>query len=100
MMANWEAELEAMLAQTNEIARRGAASIVPGKQLTSPVAAVPLQGNIEAVLPTERKSTEREEIEKRIESFRAHQRRFAREREDYAAETIARMRRLDPKINK
>jgi hypothetical protein len=37
-------------------------------------------------------SPEREEIRKRIETFRAHQRRFNREREDYAASVIRNMR--------
>jgi len=48
-------------------------------------------------VPIDAKTSERDEIKRRIEAFRVQQRRFAREREDYAAEVIARMQKPEPK---
>lgn len=43
----------------------------------------------------ERKQREREEIEARVEAFRATQEKFRREREEYAASTLKNVRKVD-----
>lgn len=97
-MSDWKSELEAMLVQTEAIAREAVArSIV----ILPPAPAEPSLPTLQKPLPEKIATdaidwgpSEREQIAKRVESFRAHQRRVAREREDYAAATIARMRQL------
>jgi hypothetical protein len=42
--------------------------------------------------PMQWRATSREEIKQRVASFKAHQQKFEREREDYCSQTLARTR--------
>nr|WP_166474186.1 hypothetical protein [Bradyrhizobium symbiodeficiens]QIO98838.1 hypothetical protein HAU86_03015 [Bradyrhizobium symbiodeficiens] len=100
-MSDWEAELEAMLAQANDLSQR--ASLELGSQ--RPLLAVPALGPIPDPVPVEVDAEvsshptlsgfslgEREEIKRRVESFRAHQRLFTLEREEFCTSVIAQIR--------
>ena len=96
-MSDWKAELEAMLAQANDLSQR--ASIEPVSLRSLPVVSVSAAAPVpvDVVVPShpklaDRSRSEREEIKKRVESFRAHQRRFAIEREKFCSSVIAQMR--------
>ena len=93
-MSDWKAELEAMLAQTDALARKVSAEAV--SQRPSPAVSAPVtreRAEPSRLRPVDWRVSERDEIHKRVESFRAHQRRFAREREQFASSVIAQMRR-------
>jgi hypothetical protein len=100
-LSDWEAELEAMLAQANDLSQR--ASLEPGS--LQPLLVVPALGPIPHPVTVEVEAEvsshltlsgfslgEREEIKRRVESFRAHQQRFALEREEFCTSVIAQIR--------
>jgi hypothetical protein len=84
-MRNWKAELDALFADTTAFAQRSRAK---------PEQAVPHPREIvaKAAFPPVARGSEYEEIRKRVLSFRAHQQRFIREREEYAASMLRKMR--------
>lgn len=86
-MRNWKAELDALVAETTTFARGSKAK---------PEQAVPHPREIagKAAFPPVARGSEYEEIRKRVLSFRAHQQRFIREREEYAASMLRKMREV------
>ena len=74
-MANWKTELDALVRETMAV--------------TKPLGAgPPAQGTIaeqNRIPPLNGIKSEREEIRERVASFKAHQQRFIRERENYAS---------------
>jgi hypothetical protein len=84
-MRNWKAELDALFADTTAFAQRSRAK---------PEQAAPHPREIvaKAAFPPVARGSEYEEIRKRVLSFRAHQQRFIREREEYAASMLRKMR--------
>jgi hypothetical protein len=80
-MLDWKADLERLVENTTTFAKR--------VRVQSPMPhAVVEPGRMPLVNWTE---SEREEIGYRIANFKAHQQRFKREREDYAASELKRM---------
>ena len=67
-MADWKADLDAFVNETMAFAK-----------------------GISHERPLPRDVVEREEISRRVANFKAHQQRFMREREDYAASVLKRM---------
>jgi hypothetical protein len=84
LMSDWQAELDALIRQTFVLNR---SSLIepprtPPREVTDPVVLTPAAKFV---------GSEREEIAKRVASFRAHQQRAIREREEYAASVLGRM---------
>lgn len=98
-MSDWKAELDALRAQTEAYARKVGGEAVTSRPLPPPAA---LGSPLEVVAPIKVEpinwgAPEREEISRRVQNFRDHQRRIAREREEFASSTIAKLRRPEPK---
>jgi hypothetical protein len=85
-MADWKADLDALVAATSAFANtmndRAAQPLPQPRETIQRVELAPIDWG----------GPEREEIRKRVETFKAHQQRFAREREDYAASVLRSVR--------
>jgi hypothetical protein len=84
-MIDWQAELDALFKQNTAFLKSikpkvEAARLPPGAVVVAPPAAAT------------RASSEREEITKRVASFKAHQQRAIREREEYATSVLVRLK--------
>lgn len=83
-MHDWKSELDALVAETTAFARSLKVEIElpqPKEVVEQGTPSVPDNGG-----------GERDEIRKRVESFKAHQERFMREREEYADSLLRRIR--------
>ena len=81
-MVDWKADLDSLMQDTAAFVQRvGAESPPPPAVLTRK--SRPL---------SDWAAAEREEIRRRVATFKAHQERFMREREDHAAAELKRMR--------
>jgi hypothetical protein len=97
-MSDWKAELEALRAQTDAYAQSVAGKDVRPQHAPPAVAGLQSQPEVvetSVLRPIDWGGSEREEIGRRVAIFRAHQRRVAREREEFASSTIAKLRRRD-----
>jgi hypothetical protein len=83
-MTNWQANLDALVQETMAFAK----SI----SLESPLPHTVMKPN--RMPPVNLNNSEREQIRQRVANFKAHQERFAREREDFAASILKRIRQL------
>ncbi|MDA9448265.1 hypothetical protein XI01_16335 [Bradyrhizobium sp. CCBAU 21360] len=84
-MHDWKSELDALVAETMAFAR---AMKVEIEQPTSQRKEIVERGDLG--MP-DHGGSERDEIRKRVESFKAHQERFIREREEYADSLLRRI---------
>ena len=75
-MTNWQADLDALVKETMALTK--------SVRVEPPI--------LRAVVEPNLKNSERDQIRQRVANFKAHQERFAREREDYAASLLERMR--------
>jgi hypothetical protein len=88
-MSDWQAELD-------ELFRQNAVSL-KSIELKVEVPRVPPRGTVEPVvspLVAKSRGSEREQIMKRVASFKAHQQRAIREREEYAASVLVRLKAI------
>jgi hypothetical protein len=85
-MTDWKAELDALVEEMMAFAKTVNSSISEPRPL--PRETVERIG----LNPLDLGGPEREEIKKRVKSFKAHQQRFIKEREDYAAAILLKMR--------
>jgi uncharacterized protein YlxW (UPF0749 family) len=87
-MEQWKVELDALIVDTTAYVRSlGAAGpLARGFEMAKPVSANVLTPAViqTALQERSRVKSEREEIRQRVNDFRAHQARLAREREEYA----------------
>ena len=81
-MADWKTELNALVEETTAFAKSLRVEAPMARTIVAPNR-TPLVKGIES---------ERELIRQRVANFKAHQQRFIREREDYAASEFKRMR--------
>src|SRR5450759_1347181 len=113
-MANWKAELDTLVDETMEFANRVGNTIRPEQRPLIPTIdpadpspmldtlvdeAVALANQVvknHIIEPTgiPPLDVQREEISRRVQLFKAHQQRLTKDREDYAASTVNRMRDL------
>jgi hypothetical protein len=113
-MANWKAELDTLVDETMEFANRVAKTIRPEPRPLIPTIdpadpspmldtlvdeAVALANQVvknHIIEPTgiPPLDVQREEISRRVQLFKAHQQRLTKDREDYAASIVNRMRDL------
>lgn len=89
-MDNWKAELDALIEETMAFANEIAKDISRER----PVSVQPAQPS--RIQTLDFGEPERDQIQKRVESFRAHQGRLMRERQDYAASVLSRLRTSRP----
>ena len=80
-MTNWQADLDALVQETMALTK--SVSVEP---TVTPALVEPNR------LPANLDRSERDEIRQRVANFKAHQERFAREREDFAASLLKSMR--------
>jgi hypothetical protein len=80
-MAGWRSDLDALVQETMALTKsiRGEPP-VPGTVVEP-----------SRMLPVDLNRSERDEIQQRVSNFRAHQERFEREREEFAASLLKRM---------
>ena len=85
-MSDWKAELDALVSETMDFARnlRSQLPVSIGR----PESTRPEPMRLE---PMNWGGSEREEIQRRVASFKAHQQHHTRQREDYAASEWKRM---------
>jgi hypothetical protein len=81
-MTNWQADLDALVQETMALTK--------SVRVERPILRAVVEPN--RMLALSLKNSERDQIRQRVANFKAHQERFAREREDYAASLLERMR--------
>jgi len=81
-MNNWKTDLDALVEETMAFTR--------GVRVQLPMPRAVVEPN--RLPAVNLNNSERDEIRQRVANFKAHQERFAREREDYAASLLERMR--------
>ena len=81
-MINWQAELDALMQETMRLTKGAGVEPVIPRAVIEPNRMSPVTLN----------NSERDQIRQRVANFRAHQERFAREREDFAASLLKEMR--------
>jgi hypothetical protein len=79
-MTNWKADLEALVEETMAFTKNIRVEPPLPRTVVEPNRMPPLNLN-----------SERDEIRQRVANFKAHQERFAREREHFAASQLNRM---------
>ncbi|WP_298873182.1 hypothetical protein [uncultured Bradyrhizobium sp.] len=82
-MGHWKSELDTLLAETL------AFSAAIRDQMAQPSPKYKEEIERIGLKPLDYGGQEREEIVKRVQSFKAHQEKFAREREEYAAAKLS-----------
>jgi hypothetical protein len=80
-MTNWQADLDALVQETMALTKSVRVEPTMTRALVDPNR-----------LPANLDRSERDEIRQRVANFKAHQERFAREREDFAASLLKSMR--------
>jgi hypothetical protein len=80
-MTNWQADLDALVKETMALTK--------SVRVEPPIPRAVVEPNRMQTLNLN--NSERDEIRKRVANFKAHQERFAREREDFAASQLKRM---------
>ena len=81
-MTNWQADLDALVQETMALTKSVRVESPIPRAVVDPKRMLALNLN----------NSERDQIRQRVANFKAHQERFAREREDYAASLLERMR--------
>ncbi len=89
-MGDWKAELDSLVEETMAFANRIAKDISHER----PASVHPTESS--RIRPLDLGEPEREQIRRRVESFRAHQERLMRERQDYAASVLSMLRLSRP----
>ena len=81
-MTGWKADLDALVQESMALAK--------SLRIEPPMPRATVEPS-RMPSPVNRNKSERDEIQQRVSSFRAHQERFAREREEFAASLLKRM---------
>ena len=81
-MTNWQAELDALVQETMRLTNSAGIEPLIPRTVIEPNRMPPVNLN----------NSERDQIRQRVANFKAHQERFAREREDFAASLVKKMR--------
>jgi hypothetical protein len=80
-MTGWKADLDALVQEAMALAKSIHVEAPMPRTVVEPKPMPPVDLN----------NSERDEIQQRVSNFRAHQERFAREREEFAASLLKRM---------
>ena len=95
-MSDWRAELDALVSETMDFARNLRSQLpvsigMPEPTRPEPVRPEPARPEPVRLEPMNWGGSEREEIQRRVASFKAHQQHHTRQREDHAASEWKRM---------
>jgi hypothetical protein len=82
-MTTWKADLDALVEETMAFTK--------SVRIEPPMPRAVVEPN--RMPPVNLNNSERDEIRQRVSNFKAHQERFARERDDFAASQLKRMLR-------
>jgi len=85
-MSDWKAELDALVSETMDFARNLRSQLPVSIASPEPIRPEPVK-----LEPMNWGGSEREEIQRRVANFKAHQQHHTRQREDYAASEWKRM---------
>jgi hypothetical protein len=85
-MTNWKADLDALVEETMAFTKSVRVEPSMLRAVVEP----------NRMPPTNLNSSERDQIRQRVANFKAHQERFARERENFAASLLNKMRGQSP----
>ncbi|MBP0111032.1 hypothetical protein [Bradyrhizobium vignae] len=85
-MRDWKSELDALVAEATAFA--GSLEV----ELEQPQPQLKEVANLDGLSVPDHGSSQRDQIRKRVESFKAHQERLMREREEYANSLLRRIR--------
>lgn len=85
-MSDWKAELDALVSETMDFARNLRSQLPVSIGQPEPTRPEPMR-----LEPMTWGGSEREEIQRRVASFKAHQQQHTRQRQDYAASEWKRM---------
>jgi hypothetical protein len=85
-MTDWRADLDALVRETMALTKSVRVEPPVPRTIVEPTRMPPVS------LP----KSERDEIRERVSNFKAHQQRFAREREEFAASLLKRTERSSP----
>jgi hypothetical protein len=90
---NWQQDLDALIESTMAFARDVKRQSIPDLPIAMRAAEQALADTSKPIRPisTVGPASERDEIRQRVNNFRAHQEKMAREREDYYLQMKARM---------
>ncbi|SFQ04167.1 hypothetical protein SAMN05216330_11418 [Bradyrhizobium sp. Ghvi] len=88
-MRDWKSELDALVAEAMAFA--GSLKVEPAPP-RPPLKEV---DDIDGPIVSDYSSSERDQIRKRVERFKAHQERLMREREEYANSLLRRIRPIE-----
>ena len=80
-MTNWQGELDALMQETMRLTKSAGVEPVIPRAVIEP----------NRMSPGTLNNSERDQIRQRVANFKAHQERFAREREHFAASQLKRM---------
>jgi hypothetical protein len=80
-MTNWKVDFDRLVEETKAFAKKHHVEPPMPRTIVEPSRLPPVNLN----------NSQREEIRQRVSSFKAHQERFTREREDFAASQMKRM---------
>ena len=81
-MTNWQSELDALMQETMRLTKSAGVEPLIPHAVIEPHRTSPVTLN----------NSERDQIRQRVANFKAHQERFARERENFAASLLKEMR--------
>jgi hypothetical protein len=93
-MAGWKADLDALIQEAKALARSRGEPAAPRVIVEAPVPLIITEPS--RLPPISLPRSERDEIRERVSNFRAHQERFAREREEFAAPLLKKMQERTP----
>ncbi len=85
-MSDWKAELDALVSETMDFARNLRSQLPVSIAPPEPIRPEPVK-----LEPMNWGGSEREEIQRRVANFKAHQQQHTRQRQDYAASEWQRM---------
>jgi len=90
---DWKQELDALIESTMAFAREVQRRPIPDLPVAIRTAEQALADTSRPIppAPTVRPASERDEIQQRVNNFKAHQQKMTREREDYYSQIKARM---------
>jgi hypothetical protein len=98
-MTDWKAELDALVQESMVLAKSIRVEPAAPRAIIEP----PVPRNIvepNRLPPVSPPKSERDEIRERVSNFKAHQERFAREREEFAASLLKRISERTPSADR
>jgi hypothetical protein len=97
-MAGWKSDLDALIQEARALVKSRVEPAAPRAVIEPPVP----HNIIEPprLLPVSLSKSESDEIRERVSNFKAHQERFAREREQFAAPLLKKMQERTPPVDR